>query len=110
MKMDPFIEAEEAPGHSIKRCCELFEVSRAAYYQRRRGEPSARNIADEELTATITEIHSKSNGTYGSPRTHHELCKREDALWSAPRGSAHASGSPGRALQEALAQNHDPES
>ena len=28
MKMDPFIEAEEAAGHSVCRCCELFEVSR----------------------------------------------------------------------------------
>ena len=77
MKMDPFIEAEEAAGHSVKRCCELFEVSLAAYYQRRRGEPSARKISDAELTATITEIHSESNGTYGSPRVHRELCKRE---------------------------------
>ena len=32
MKMDPFIEAEEVAGHSVKRCCELFEVSRAAFY------------------------------------------------------------------------------
>ena len=39
--MDPFIEAEEAAGHSVKRCCELLEVSRAAYYERRRGVPSA---------------------------------------------------------------------
>jgi hypothetical protein len=34
--MDPFIEAEEAAGHSVKRRCELFEVSRAAYYQRKK--------------------------------------------------------------------------
>jgi len=33
--MDSFIEAEEVAGHSLKRCCELFEVSRAAFYQRR---------------------------------------------------------------------------
>jgi hypothetical protein len=28
VKMDTFIEAEEVTGHSVKRCCELFEVSR----------------------------------------------------------------------------------
>jgi hypothetical protein len=28
--MDPFIEAEEVAGRSIKHCCDLFEVSRAA--------------------------------------------------------------------------------
>ena len=35
MKMDPFIEAEEAAGHGVKHCCDLFEVSRAAYYERK---------------------------------------------------------------------------
>jgi transposase InsO family protein len=74
--MDPFIEAEEAAGHSLKRCCELFEVSRAAYYQRRRAEPSARDIADAELTAKIHEVHTESDGTYGSPRVTEELKQR----------------------------------
>ena len=65
MKMDPFIEAEEAQGHSITRCCVLFQVSRAAYYQRRRAVPSARALADRMLTATIRSIHAESAGTYG---------------------------------------------
>lgn len=74
--MDPFIEAEEAAGHSDNRCCELFEVSRAAYYERRNGEPSARELPDAELTEQITEIHTESHRTYGSPRVHKELNKR----------------------------------
>ena len=76
MKMDTFIEAEEAAGHSVKRCCELFEVSRAAHYQRRKDEPSARAISDAELTAKIAEVHRESKGTYGSPRVHRELLRR----------------------------------
>jgi len=76
VKMDPFIEAEEAAGHSVNHCCELFEVSRAAYYQRRRGVPSARELGDAELIEQITTIHSESDGTYGSPRVHKELVKR----------------------------------
>lgn len=76
MKMDPFIEAEEAAGHSTKRCCELFEVSRTAYYQRRNGDPSARAVSDTELTVKIREIHDESKGTYGSPRVHQELRHR----------------------------------
>jgi putative transposase len=71
--MDPFIEAEEAAGHSVKHACELFEVSRAAYYQRKKGAPSFRELADRELLAKITKIHDESDGTYGSPRVHHEL-------------------------------------
>ena len=76
MKMDPFIEAEEAAGHSVKRCCELFEVSRAAYYQRRQGVVSVRELSDAELTEQIREVHAESNGTYGSPRVAKELRKR----------------------------------
>ena len=30
MKMDPFIEAEEAAGHSVKHCCDFFEVIHSA--------------------------------------------------------------------------------
>jgi putative transposase len=76
VKMDPFIEAEEVAGHSVKHCCELFEVSRAAYYQRKSDTPSARAVTDAELTAKITAVHSESKGTYGSPRVHKELVKR----------------------------------
>jgi putative transposase len=76
VKLDPFIEAEEAAGHSVKRCCELFEVSRAAYYQRRTGEPSPRELSDAELTEQIIEVHADSNGTYGSPRVTKELRHR----------------------------------
>jgi transposase InsO family protein len=71
--MDPFIEAEEAAGHSVKRCCELFEVSRAAFYDRRKNLPSDRELSDAELTEKIREIHATSKGTYGSPRVHGEL-------------------------------------
>lgn len=76
MKMDPFIEAERAAGHSVKRCCELFEVSRAAYNERRKAQPSARALSDAELTEKIRGIHDESGGTYGSPRVHKELNKR----------------------------------
>ena len=76
MKMDPFIEAEEVAGHSVKHCCDLFEVSRAAYYQRRNGEPSVRATTDAELTEQIKAIHAESKGTYGSPRIHRELGHR----------------------------------
>ena len=74
--MNPFIEAEEAQGHSVARCCVLFQVSRAAYYQRRRAVPSARVLADRVLTATIRSIHAESAGTYGSPRVHQQLRRR----------------------------------
>jgi transposase InsO family protein len=76
VSLDGFIEAEEVAGHSIKRCCELFEVSRSAFYQRRNGEVCRRDRADAELLELIRDIHDESQGTYGSPRVHHELGHR----------------------------------
>ena len=76
MKMDPFIEAEEVAGHSVKRCCELFEVSKSAYYQRRTQVPSVRDLSDAELLEQIHQVHRDSDGTYGSPRVHQELLAR----------------------------------
>ena len=72
MNVYPFIEAEQAGQHSVKRACELLEVSRAAFYQRAAG-PSRRDVADEELFEAIKDAHAESGGTYGSPRVHRAL-------------------------------------
>jgi len=76
VKLDPFIEAEKQDGRSIARCCELFEVSRAAYYQRANGAPSPRALSDAELLDAIRDIHDGSDGTYGSLRVTAELRRR----------------------------------
>ena len=73
MKLDPFIEAEEAAGHSVCRCCELFQVSKSAYYERKKAVPSARAVTDAELTKKITAVHTESQGTYGYRRVHKAL-------------------------------------
>ena len=73
MNVWPFIEAEEAGQHSVKRACELLEVSRAAFYEYRKHTPSQRELSDRELLEQIREIHRVSKGTYGSPRVHGEL-------------------------------------
>ena len=75
MKMHPFIEAEEAAGHSVKHCCALFEVSKSAYYQRKKAVPSVRDLTDADLLEKIREIHTESDGTYGSPRVYKALVK-----------------------------------
>ena len=76
MKADPFIEAEKAAGHSVNRACVLLEVSRSAFYERRTGAPTAREVSDAELGEQIVEIHAESKGTYGAPRIHAELRHR----------------------------------
>ena len=63
MTVWPFIEAEEAEQHSVKRACELLEVSRAAYYEQRKHLPSRREFADAELMEKIYEIHTTSKAS-----------------------------------------------
>jgi transposase InsO family protein len=76
VKLDRFIEAEEVAGRSVKHCCDMFEVSRAAFYQRKKLIPSARDVSDGELVEKIRQVHDDSDGTYGSPRVHKELLAR----------------------------------
>jgi len=68
----PFIEAEKAQQHNVKRACQLLEVSRSAYYAHRAG-PSQRTVQDAGLTEQIITVHEESGGTYGAPRVHAEL-------------------------------------
>ncbi|MFI8100656.1 IS3 family transposase [Streptomyces sp. NPDC086023] len=78
MTVHPFIEAEKTAGHSVKRACELLQVSRTAYYACRTGSPGPRALRDIELTEQITAVHEQSRGTYGAPRVHAVL-QREGA-------------------------------
>ena len=73
MNIYPFIEAEKAGDHNVKRACELLEVSRAAYYAQRTDQPSPRAREDVELTERIKDLHTDSKGRYGAPRIHAEL-------------------------------------
>ena len=76
MNVYPFIEAEKAQQRTLKRACELLEVSRAAYYAHRANTPSARQRTDEQLTEHIRQAHQASKGRYGAPRIHAELRRR----------------------------------
>ncbi len=46
MNVYPFIEAEQVGKHNVKRACELLEVSRSAYYQRKSDVQSVRGRVD----------------------------------------------------------------
>jgi transposase InsO family protein len=53
--------------------CRVLKVSRSGYYDWLGRVPSARAVADAELSAVIARVHYDSRGTYGSPRVHAEL-------------------------------------
>ena len=64
------IEAQKAT-YTVKRMCELLEVSRSGFYKwrvrRDRGPtPSQRRRA--ELDAKVAASHAGSDGVYGAPR------------------------------------------
>jgi transposase InsO family protein len=98
MTVDPFIEAEEAAGHGATRACRLLEVSRSAYYERKKAIPSARQVTDAELTEKINEVHDESNGTYGYLRVRKALADEgvEVGKWRVRR-LMRAAGLEGRA-------------
>jgi putative transposase len=73
VNVSPFIEAERAQQRSVKRACQLLEVSRAAYYAHHAGTPSTHQLVDEELTEHIRAAHEASKGRYGAPRIHAQL-------------------------------------
>jgi transposase InsO family protein len=69
----PFIEAEKQERRNVKRACELLQVSRAAYYAARDGQPSRREQDEAELSEAIKQAHADSKGRYGAPRVHAAL-------------------------------------
>jgi putative transposase len=67
-----FIDAEKT-SFPIAFMCHRLGVSTTGYYAWLNRAPSARSVADAELTKTIQQIHARSRGTYGVPRIHAEL-------------------------------------
>ena len=59
--------------YAVTRMCRLLGVSTSGYYAWRGRKPSKRALADGSLTERISEIHTRSRGTYGAPRIHAEL-------------------------------------
>lgn len=72
MSVYRLISAEKA-RFPVSVQCELLGVSRSGYYGWERKPPSARALADAELTELIRTIHKRFRGVYGAPRIHAEL-------------------------------------
>jgi transposase InsO family protein len=67
-----FVE-DHAAEYSVKRLCELVEVSRSGFYAWRDRPRSERDHVDAELVVEIRAIHERSRGTYGAPRIEGQL-------------------------------------
>jgi len=58
--------------------CEVLGVSRSGFYVWLTRPESKQARSNRELSAKIKEIHEESRETYGSPRVHAELCRRNE--------------------------------
>ncbi len=59
---------EHRERFGVDPICRTLEISASAYYQRAKGERSARALEDERLSALITEIHEANYCAYGYRR------------------------------------------
>lgn len=73
MRVYPFIAAEKAAGHQVRRPCALLGVSRSAFYVWSIEGPSVRAQGDSDLGKKVRAVHEESRGTYGAPRVHQQL-------------------------------------
>ncbi|HET9689590.1 MAG TPA: IS3 family transposase [Acidimicrobiales bacterium] len=70
--------ADHRDAYEVKQLCKVVGVSRSGFYAwgRRQVAPCARVVADAELLERIRTIHTDSRGTYGAPRVHGQLARK----------------------------------
>jgi len=64
----------------VEPICRVLDVSASAYYQRARGQRSARVVGDEQLLARIREVHAANYYAYGYRRTWKALLRAGDPV------------------------------
>lgn len=62
--------------HSVRRVCEVLQVSRSGFYARKRREPTLRAREDRRLKREILATHCSAEGRYGTPRVEKGLRRR----------------------------------
>jgi putative transposase len=67
-----FIDAEKT-NYPVRTMCRLLGVSRSGFYDWCGRGPSARQVANAELTETIRAVYNKTKNKAGSPKVHAEL-------------------------------------
>ena len=79
--MSAFID-HERERFAVELICRTLGVSASAYYERAKGERSARSIEDERLLARIRKVHAENYEAYGYRRTWKALLREGE---TAPR-------------------------
>jgi transposase InsO family protein len=77
------VEARKAEGFPVNAACDAAGVSTSAFYEwvaREDAAPTARELDEAALVATMSEIFDESDGAYGVPRMWRELRTRGVAV------------------------------
>jgi transposase InsO family protein len=64
---------EHQQEYPVKTMCRVLEVSPSGYYAWQQRPASARQVADERLSARIRQVHAATHQVYGSRRIRAEL-------------------------------------
>ena len=65
--------ADHRHEYPVRMMCRLFDVKPSGFYAWQARPPSQRSLENKQLRDRIVEIHTDSDGTYGSPRVRDEL-------------------------------------
>ena len=68
--MSAFIAEQKELGFAVELTCRTLGVSRSAHYERASGRRSPRRVRDEQLLATIRELHAGNFEAYGYRKMH----------------------------------------
>ena len=63
--------------YPVATACRLLGVSTSGFYAWLKRGPSQRTRQDARLTERIRAVHTRSRGTYGAPRIHHDPVGRD---------------------------------
>jgi putative transposase len=68
--------AQHQQEYPVTTMCQMLEVSVSGYYAWKQRSASARQIADERLSARIRQVHEATHQVYGSRRMRAELAEQ----------------------------------
>jgi helix-turn-helix protein len=69
--------AQHQQEYPVTLMCQVLEVSVSGYYAWKQRPASARQIADERLSARIRQVHEATHQVYGSRRIRAELAEED---------------------------------
>jgi len=102
VKVDPFIEAEEAGWHSVKRCCDLLQVSRGSLLRTMPSGPLGKS-AKRCRSDSQDYLHPcRVKGRLWLAKSAPRACQARYSLWTSQSAASDGTCGSWETMQEAL--------